>query len=114
MSKHSKKIRVRFSMNLIRNSLSWFKKHSSIKRGSKSRPSEKLNVIKTLQKRYKLIKIADKSPGGWDTVKEYQADSVASDTEDEKKLKRAEKKSPPKDEKKQDNKAFQIFINTVS
>ena len=37
--------------------------------------------------------MADKSPGGWATVAEYQLDSLASDTEDEKKMRAAEKRA---------------------
>ena len=33
----------------------------------------------------KLIKMADRSPLGWDTVAEYEADPIASDSDDEKK-----------------------------
>ena len=44
-------------------------------------------------KRIKAIKIADKSDYGWATVTEYLSDELASDTEDEKRLYRSEKRA---------------------
>ena len=42
-----------------------------------------------IKKRQKLIKIADKSKDGWLVVEEYESDDLASDTDDEKRLKKA-------------------------
>jgi hypothetical protein len=36
-----------------------------------------------IAKRNKLIKIADTSEGGWETVRQYQTNPIASDTDDE-------------------------------
>lgn len=44
-----------------------------------------------LQKRQKLIKLADRSEYGWDLVKEYESDELAADSDDEKKILKAEK-----------------------
>ena len=41
------------------------------------------------QKRQKLIKIADKNRDGWLVVQEYETDDLASDSEDEKKIRKA-------------------------
>ena len=40
-----------------------------------------------------MIKIADKSPGGWKTVKEYLSDSITSDSEDKRKLRAEESRA---------------------
>ena len=60
-----------------------------IKDGSRKRSKRLLEVVlKDIKDRNKLIRLADKSSGGWATVTEYQSDSIASDSADEKKMRK--------------------------
>ena len=54
------------------------------------RIEEGMNLVKN---RMKLIKVADRSQYGWSTVKEYEQDDLASDSEDEKRLTRSERQA---------------------
>ena len=47
----------------------------------------------TVRRRIKLIKLADRSDAGWSMVANYTADSLAENSEDERKIKAAEKKA---------------------
>ena len=47
--------------------------------------------IKLLAERQKLIKLADRSEFGWSVVEEYTADELAVDSDDEKRIEKAEK-----------------------
>ena len=57
---------------------------------------------KLLEKRLKVIKMADRSDYGWMTVKEYLSDEIASDSDDDKRIKRAEAAAAKKAQRKQD------------
>ena len=52
--------------------------------------------IALFTKRMKVIKIADKSQYSWATVQEYNSDELASDSEDEKRLFRSERRTEKK------------------
>ena len=48
--------------------------------------------IKLLTRRQKLIKFADRSEAGWAAVEEYEDDELASNSEDERKMDKAERR----------------------
>ena len=43
-------------------------------------------ALASIQKRQKLIKLADKSEAGWLVVDEYESDELVDDSEDDKKI----------------------------
>ena len=72
----------------------------------------KLEVVKgyleeidaDIKKRNKLIRLADKSAAGWDLVNEYLSDELASGSEDEKRIRRAEQRALRKRKERQQQK----------
>ena len=56
--------------------------------------------LRLIANRQKLIKIADRSEYGWGVVAEYEADDLASGSEDEKRLEKAERAAEKKALKK--------------
>ena len=57
-----------------------------------------------LKRRNKLIKMADRSVLGWDTVEEYEPDPIASDSDDGNKIRQAENRALTKRKTKISNK----------
>ncbi|XP_038060506.1 uncharacterized protein LOC119731407 [Patiria miniata] len=65
---------------------------ASLDAGDTNAAKEALKQASTeIKQRQKLIKLADHSSQGWATVKEYVTDNIADDSNDEKRLRTAEK-----------------------
>ena len=83
-----------------------------INEGSMVRSTKKLKSILTeFEKGNKLIRMADRSPAGWNTVQEYLSDDLSSDSEDEKRIRSAESKALAK-QKQQIKSKYLFIINT--
>uniref|UniRef100_A0A1X7U8W3 Uncharacterized protein n=1 Tax=Amphimedon queenslandica TaxID=400682 RepID=A0A1X7U8W3_AMPQE len=67
-----------------------------------------------IQERQKLICIADHSDYGWDVVQEYISDELVADSDDEKKLSKAEKAAEMKCQKKKKAAAYRGGRNSVT
>ena len=63
-----------------------------------------------LKKQNKLVCIADKSIAGWDAANEYGSDSVASESEDEKRIGRAEQRALSKRKYSMETKTVSIAM----
>ncbi len=73
--------------------------------GSSVTPSPIIDkTLKELNKRNKLVKLADKSEAGWLAVDEYLADDLASDSDDDKKIRSAQARASAKKKKNASNK----------
>ena len=69
---------------------------------------EKLETAqRSIHNRQKKIKLADKSEAGWLAVKEYEAEDLASNSEDEKRIKKAQASALRKESKQRQTKIFQ-------
>ena len=77
----------------------------AIDSGDSARAKEALKEgTDLLNKRQKLIKLADKSEFGWATINEYLDDELADDESDARKIKKAEKRASDKAKASQDKK----------
>lgn len=56
-------------------------------------------------RRIKLIRIADKSEFGWETVNQYEADKLASNSEDDKRIYRSKRRADKKHKEKKKKKS---------
>ena len=72
-----------------------------------------LKAKSDLEKRIKLIRFADKSPAGWAAVEEYESE-LAENSEDEKKLRAAERRALTKIKQKSSKPRVLRFSNTAN
>ena len=72
------------------------------------------NGKKIILKRQKLIRLADREENGWHVVKEYVADDLASDSDDEKSILKARKSAADKKKAFRENKKQKYNYNRDS
>ena len=76
--------------------------------------AEAHKAVAAIQKRQKLIKIADKSEAGWMAVDEYETDELADDSADEKRIRKAQDKAVRKKKQMVSNRAKRMKSNYES
>ena len=86
---------------------------SNLSEGNLLAVQEHLQKAKSdLEKRIKLIHVADKSPAGWAAVEEYESNELAENSEDEKKLRAVERRALTKIKQKSSKPRVSRFSNT--
>ena len=90
------------SSNMITNFMFW-SVWTTLPQLSSIKTSIKLSVLQeckvTIEARMKLIKLADSSDHGWQTVAEYMTNELADNSDDEKRIEHAEKLAEKKAKK---------------
>lgn len=66
------------------------------------------------RRRIKLIRIADKSEFGWETVNHYEADELASNSEDDKRIYRSERRAQKKHKEKKKSPPVRSSFSSTS
>ena len=70
-------------------------------------------IIKDTEGRIRLIRVADKTEGGWATFEEYQTSELAEDSEDDKKVQQANARALQKERQLLDSKIMYYYQTKI-